>query len=106
MVPLVTAKAELDLVKERIDGVARAVETEQGLKLSYSVGTMVELPRACINAGEIGKSADFFSFGTNDLTQTRSGSPATMPAAFSANTPRRGSSSTTPSSRSIRRSAS
>jgi pyruvate,orthophosphate dikinase len=73
MVPLVTAKAELDLVKERIDGVARAVETEQGVKLAYSVGTMVELPRACINAGEIGKSADFFSFGTNDLTQTTFG---------------------------------
>jgi pyruvate,orthophosphate dikinase len=73
MVPLVTAKAELDLVKERIDGVARAVEKEQGVKLTYSVGTMVELPRACINAGEIGKSADFFSFGTNDLTQTTFG---------------------------------
>jgi pyruvate, orthophosphate dikinase len=73
MVPLVTAKAELDLVKERIAGVARAVEKEQGVKLSYSVGTMVELPRACINAGEIGKSADFFSFGTNDLTQTTFG---------------------------------
>jgi pyruvate,orthophosphate dikinase len=73
MVPLVTAKAELDLVKERIAGVARAVEKEQGVKLAYSVGTMVELPRACINAGEIGKSADFFSFGTNDLTQTTFG---------------------------------
>jgi pyruvate,orthophosphate dikinase len=73
MVPLVTAKAEIDLVKERIAGVARAVEKEQGVKLTYSVGTMVELPRACINAGEIGKSADFFSFGTNDLTQTTFG---------------------------------
>jgi len=73
MVPLVTAKAELDLVKERIAGVVRAVEKEQGVKLTYSVGTMVELPRACINAGEIGKSADFFSFGTNDLTQTTFG---------------------------------
>jgi pyruvate,orthophosphate dikinase len=73
MVPLVTAKAELDLVKERIDSVARAVEKEQGVTLTYSVGTMVELPRACINAGEIGKSADFFSFGTNDLTQTTFG---------------------------------
>jgi pyruvate,orthophosphate dikinase len=73
MVPLVTAKAELDLVKERIAAVAKAVEKEQGVKLPYSVGTMVELPRACINAGEIGKSADFFSFGTNDLTQTTFG---------------------------------
>jgi len=73
MVPLVTAKAELDLVKDRIAAVAKAVEKEQGVKLAYSVGTMVELPRACINAGEIGKSADFFSFGTNDLTQTTFG---------------------------------
>jgi pyruvate,orthophosphate dikinase len=74
MVPLVTAKAELDLVKDRIAAVAKAIEKEQqGVKLAYSVGTMVELPRACINAGEIGKSADFFSFGTNDLTQTTFG---------------------------------
>jgi pyruvate,orthophosphate dikinase len=73
MVPLVTAKAELDLVKDRIAAVAEAIEKEQGVKVVYSVGTMVELPRACINAGEIGKSADFFSFGTNDLTQTTFG---------------------------------
>jgi pyruvate,orthophosphate dikinase len=73
MVPLVTAKAELDLVKDRIAATARAVETEQGLGLTYSVGTMVELPRACLNAGQIGLSADFFSFGTNDLTQTTFG---------------------------------
>ncbi len=73
MVPLVTAKAELDLVKDRITAVGRAVETEQGVGLIYSVGTMVELPRACLNAGRIGQSADFFSFGTNDLTQTTFG---------------------------------
>ncbi|MGC2409036.1 MAG: pyruvate, phosphate dikinase [Methyloceanibacter sp.] len=73
MVPLVTAKAELDLVKDRIAEVGRAVETEQGVGLTYSVGTMVELPRACLNAGRIGQSADFFSFGTNDLTQTTFG---------------------------------
>ncbi len=73
MVPLVTAKAELDLVKDRITAVGRAVETEQGVGLMYSVGTMVELPRACLNAGRIGQSADFFSFGTNDLTQTTFG---------------------------------
>jgi pyruvate,orthophosphate dikinase len=72
-VPLVTAKAELDLVKDRITAVGRAVETEQGVGLIYSVGTMVELPRACLNAGRIGQSADFFSFGTNDLTQTTFG---------------------------------
>jgi pyruvate,orthophosphate dikinase len=73
MVPLVTAKAELDLVKDRIAAMAKAVEKEQRVEVAYSVGTMVELPRACINAGEIGKSADFFSFGTNDLTQTTFG---------------------------------
>jgi pyruvate, orthophosphate dikinase len=73
MVPLVVAKPELDLVKERIAIVAREVEKERGTNVAYSVGTMVELPRACLMAGEIGKSADFFSFGTNDLTQTTFG---------------------------------
>src|SRR6476659_6783528 len=56
MVPLVTAKAELDIVKDRIDGVARAVEKEQGVELTYSVGPMVDLSSACINAGELGQS--------------------------------------------------
>jgi pyruvate,orthophosphate dikinase len=73
MVPLVATKGELDLVKERIAAVAREVETERRTTVAYSVGTMVELPRACLMAGEIGKSADFFSFGTNDLTQTTFG---------------------------------
>ena len=73
MVPLVVTRGELDLVKERIAGVARAIERERGTNVAYSVGTMVELPRACLMAGEIGQSADFFSFGTNDLTQTTFG---------------------------------
>jgi pyruvate,orthophosphate dikinase len=73
MVPLVVSKGELDLVKERIAGIARAVEKERGTNLAYSVGTMVELPRSCLMAGEIGESAEFFSFGTNDLTQTTFG---------------------------------
>jgi pyruvate,orthophosphate dikinase len=73
MVPLVATKGELDLIKERIASVARAVEKDRATKVAYSVGTMVELPRACLMAGEIGKSADFFSFGTNDLTQTTFG---------------------------------
>ncbi|MGZ8400642.1 MAG: pyruvate, phosphate dikinase, partial [Methyloceanibacter sp.] len=73
MVPLVATKGELDLVRERIAGMARAVEKERGTNVAYSVGTMVELPRACLMAGEIGKSAEFFSFGTNDLTQTTFG---------------------------------
>ena len=73
MVPLVATKAELDLVKGRIAAVAREVEKERRTTVAYSVGTMVELPRACLMAGEIGQSADFFSFGTNDLTQTTFG---------------------------------
>jgi pyruvate,orthophosphate dikinase len=73
MVPLVAAKGELDLVKEHVAATARAVEKERGTSVAYSVGTMVELPRACLMAGEIGRSADFFSFGTNDLTQTTFG---------------------------------
>ncbi|MGZ5863544.1 MAG: pyruvate, phosphate dikinase, partial [Methyloceanibacter sp.] len=73
MVPLVTAKAELDLIKRHIDATARAIRDEQGVEVAYSVGTMVELPRACLNAGEIGETAEFFSFGTNDLTQTTFG---------------------------------
>jgi pyruvate,orthophosphate dikinase len=73
MVPLVATKRELDLVKERIAATARAVEKERGTSVAYSVGTMVELPRACLMAGEIGESAQFFSFGTNDLTQTTFG---------------------------------
>ena len=72
MVPLVATKGELDLVKDRIAG-ARAVEKERGTNVAYSVGTMVELPRACLMAGEIGETAEFFSFGTNDLTQTTFG---------------------------------
>jgi pyruvate, orthophosphate dikinase len=73
MVPLVVAKTELDLVRTRIDAVAQDVERETGLKLTYLVGTMIELPRAALRAGEIAQSADFFSFGTNDLTQTTFG---------------------------------
>jgi pyruvate,orthophosphate dikinase len=70
MVPLVLAKAELDLVKARIDAMAAAVAAETGERIVYSVGTMIETPRACLRAGEIAETAEFFSFGTNDLTQT------------------------------------
>ncbi|WP_457094640.1 pyruvate, phosphate dikinase [Microvirga sp. P5_D2] len=73
MVPLVMAKAELDLVKERIVAMAEAVAKESGVKVEYQVGTMIELPRAALRAGEIAESAEFFSFGTNDLTQTTLG---------------------------------
>ena len=73
MVPLIATKAEFDLVKERIDASAEAVESKAGVELEYDVGTMIELPRACLMAGEIAETAEFFSFGTNDLTQTTFG---------------------------------
>ncbi|MBK5959218.1 pyruvate, phosphate dikinase [Rhodoplanes elegans] len=73
MVPLIASKAELDLVKGRIDAMAQAVMKESGTRFKYQVGTMIELPRAALRAGEIAESAEFFSFGTNDLTQTTFG---------------------------------
>ncbi|WP_089176414.1 pyruvate, phosphate dikinase [Bosea sp. AS-1] len=73
MVPLVMGKPELDLVKGRIDAMAKAVIEESGTKIDYQVGTMIELPRAALRAAEIAESAEFFSFGTNDLTQTTLG---------------------------------
>ncbi|MBC7576633.1 MAG: pyruvate, phosphate dikinase [Tardiphaga sp.] len=73
MVPLIATKMEFDLTKARIDATAASVLKETGGKLTYSVGTMIELPRACLMAGEIAETAEFFSFGTNDLTQTTFG---------------------------------
>ena len=73
MVPLITGKKEFDLVKHDIDTVAKKVEAETGTKLEYQVGTMIELPRASLMAADIAQSAEFFSFGTNDLTQTTFG---------------------------------
>ncbi len=73
MVPLVGTKRELDILKDLIDRVAGDVFAECGTTLDYIVGTMIELPRAALMAGEIAESADFFSFGTNDLTQTTLG---------------------------------
>jgi pyruvate,orthophosphate dikinase len=73
MVPLIATKAELDLVKARIDAMAQAVSKEKKTKVDYQVGTMIELPRASLLADEIAQSAEFFSFGTNDLTQTTFG---------------------------------
>ncbi|WP_406853544.1 pyruvate, phosphate dikinase [Alsobacter sp. KACC 23698] len=70
MVPLVMGRPEFDIVKERIVAMAAAVEKETGATLDYQVGTMIELPRACLKADEIAETAEFFSFGTNDLTQT------------------------------------
>jgi pyruvate,orthophosphate dikinase len=73
MVPLVATRTELDRVKERVVAVAEEVAKETGVAIAYSVGTMIELPRAALLAGEIAQSAEFFSFGTNDLTQTTFG---------------------------------
>jgi len=73
MVPLIAGKSELDIVKERIDSTAATVAAETRSKLRYQVGTMIELPRAALKADEIAKTAEFFSFGTNDLTQTAFG---------------------------------
>ncbi|MBV6651681.1 MAG: pyruvate, phosphate dikinase [Hoeflea sp.] len=73
MVPLVGLREELDFVKARIDAVAREVIGEAGVDIAYLVGTMIELPRAAIRAHAIAEVAEFFSFGTNDLTQTTFG---------------------------------
>jgi pyruvate,orthophosphate dikinase len=69
MIPLVGFKKELDLQLEIVHSVAAAVQTEKKVKFSYSVGTMIEVPRGALTADEIATTAEFFSFGTNDLTQ-------------------------------------
>ncbi len=69
MIPLVGDVKELKFCRERVVATAEAVMAEKGVKINYQVGTMIEIPRACVTADEIAKEADFFSFGTNDLTQ-------------------------------------
>jgi pyruvate,orthophosphate dikinase len=73
MIPLVSEERELEVLKERLAAVAEAVLSEQGETIPYRFGTMIELPRAALTADEIAKHAEFFSFGTNDLTQTTYG---------------------------------
>jgi pyruvate,orthophosphate dikinase len=73
MIPLVGTKKELDLQADVVRKVAGAVFAERGKKLGYSIGTMIEVPRAALTAGDIADTAEFFSFGTNDLTQTTLG---------------------------------
>ncbi|HKF24805.1 MAG TPA: putative PEP-binding protein, partial [Candidatus Acidoferrum sp.] len=73
MIPLVGFKKELDLQVEVVHRVAKEVMKERGAKLNYLVGTMIEVPRGALTADEIAQSAEFFSFGTNDLTQTTLG---------------------------------
>ena len=73
MIPLVGFKRELDLQVAIVHEVAKAVQAEKKAKISYSVGTMIEIPRGALTADEIAQTAEFFSFGTNDLTQTALG---------------------------------
>ncbi|MCL2811070.1 MAG: pyruvate, phosphate dikinase [Clostridia bacterium] len=69
MIPLIGAVKEFEFIKKIVDETAAKVMEEKGTKIQYMVGTMIEIPRACLIADEIAKSAEFFSFGTNDLTQ-------------------------------------
>ena len=73
MIPLVGFEEELRVMREQVVDVAEIVLKEQGTRVEYAVGTMIELPRAALRASEIAREADFFSFGTNDLTQTTLG---------------------------------
>ena len=73
MIPLVATKAEIERMKALVDAVAKAVAEETGRAVEYQVGTMIELPRAALRAADIAEHAEFFSFGTNDLTQTTFG---------------------------------
>ena len=73
MIPLVVTERELGSIRSRIDNIAKEVQAQLGIQLDYLVGTMVELPRACLSADLLAKEAEFFSFGTNDLTQTTFG---------------------------------
>jgi pyruvate,orthophosphate dikinase len=82
MVPLVMGRPELDLVKKIIVEMAQKVARETGVTVPYQVGTMIELPRAALRAADIAASAEFFSFGTNDLTQTTLGLSRDDAAAF------------------------
>jgi len=73
MIPLISTEAEIKIMKDLVVRVARQVEKENKIKVDYLVGTMIELPRAALKAKDIAKHAEFFSFGTNDLTQTTFG---------------------------------
>ena len=73
MIPLVSTEAEIKIMKDLVINIASEVQKLQKVKIEFMVGTMIELPRAAIKAKEIAKHAEFFSFGTNDLTQTTFG---------------------------------
>jgi pyruvate,orthophosphate dikinase len=90
MIPLVSVPKELSLMKAAVERVAAEVEKATGFKVPYLIGTMIELPRAALLAGEIAKDAQFFSFGTNDLTQTTYGLSRDDAARFIASYERQG----------------
>ncbi|RLE12045.1 pyruvate, phosphate dikinase, partial [Candidatus Aerophobetes bacterium] len=73
MIPLVITEKELSILRDDVDKIAREIMNEEGVDFKYKIGTMIELPRAALCADKIAKVADFFSFGTNDLTQTTLG---------------------------------
>ena len=73
MIPLVSTEAEIKIMKDLVKNIAKKVQSKNKVKINYMVGTMIELPRAAIKARDIAKHAEFFSFGTNDLTQTTFG---------------------------------
>jgi len=73
MIPLVALKSEFDILKKLVENTAETVKAEKGQDVDFTIGTMIELPRAAMRAGEIAETAEFFSFGTNDLTQTALG---------------------------------
>ena len=73
MIPLVSTEAEIKIMKDLVISTAKKVQKEKNVKIEFLVGTMIELPRAAIKAKDIAKHAEFFSFGTNDLTQTTFG---------------------------------
>jgi pyruvate,orthophosphate dikinase len=73
MIPLVALKSEFDILKKLVENTAKTVKDERGQDIDFTIGAMIELPRAALRAGEIAETAEFFSFGTNDLTQTALG---------------------------------
>ena len=83
MIPLVGTRNEMALERERLEKVVKAVFESEGVQVAYKFGACMEVPRACIVAGQIAETAEFFSYGTNDLTQTTLATRAMTPRANS-----------------------